>query len=85
MSIEKPPKIPLRRGLTREDAAEYVGFCVRTFDQMVKDGLMPRPARFYRRLLWDVRQIDEHLDKHFAAPKVDIDPNIADEWLLPEP
>lgn len=38
--ISYPP-----RGLSREDAARYVGVGATKFDQMVSDRLMPRPKK----------------------------------------
>jgi hypothetical protein len=46
------------RGLSRAQAAEYIGM-------LVGDGQMPKPARCGRRLLWDRRQIDRALDALF--------------------
>jgi predicted DNA-binding transcriptional regulator AlpA len=46
------------RGLSRVQAAEYVGISPTLFDEMVKDGRMPRPKRINSRVVWDVRQLD---------------------------
>ena len=48
----------LPRGLSRLEAASYVGICPATFDKMVRDNLMPGPIRIYGRVVWDVRAVD---------------------------
>ena len=51
------------RGLSRLEAAQYIGVSPTTFDQMVADGRMPKPKRIGRRAIWD-RQL---LDLYFTA------------------
>lgn len=46
------------RGLSREEAARYVGVGATTFDQLVEAGKMPRPARIGRRAIWDRLKLD---------------------------
>lgn len=46
------------RGLSREEAARYVGVGVTKFDQMVADGRMPRPKRIDGRVVWDRLKIE---------------------------
>ena len=46
------------RGLSREQAAAYVGVSPTFFDQLVTDRSMPRPKRIGRRCLWDRIQLD---------------------------
>jgi predicted DNA-binding transcriptional regulator AlpA len=53
------------RGLSRAQAAEYIGMSPTKFDELVGDGQMPKPARCGRRLLWDRRQINRALDALF--------------------
>jgi len=48
----------LRRGLSRVDAAIYVGVGPTKFDEMVADGRMPAPRRIDGRKIWDVRELD---------------------------
>jgi predicted DNA-binding transcriptional regulator AlpA len=55
--IEHHPIDP--RGLTRGQAACYVGVSPSLFDEMVKDGRMPQPKRINTRTVWDKRQLDE--------------------------
>jgi predicted DNA-binding transcriptional regulator AlpA len=52
------------RGLSREEAADYVGVSPSLFDEMVKDGRMPQPLRRTNsRRVWDKHQLDEAIDK----------------------
>lgn len=46
------------RGLSREQAAAYIGVGAVKFDAMVDDGRMPRPKRIDGRRVWDRRQLD---------------------------
>jgi excisionase family DNA binding protein len=46
------------RGLSREEAARYVGVGVTKFDEMVADGRMPRPKRIDGRVIWDRLRIE---------------------------
>jgi predicted DNA-binding transcriptional regulator AlpA len=57
-----PDSLP-PRGLSREQAAEYIGAGTSLFDRMISDGRMPRPKRIDGRTVWDRVQ----LDKAFAA------------------
>jgi predicted DNA-binding transcriptional regulator AlpA len=51
-----------RRGLSRDEAAIYVGIGTTKFDEMVGDGRMPSPIRIDGRKLWDVRKLDLAFD-----------------------
>jgi predicted DNA-binding transcriptional regulator AlpA len=50
------------RGLSREEAARYVGISPSLFDQMVKDGRMPKPIRINTRTVWDRTKVDAAFD-----------------------
>jgi predicted DNA-binding transcriptional regulator AlpA len=52
-SLSYPP-----RGMSRDDAARYVGVGATKFDQMVSDGRMPRPKRVDSRVIWDRLRIE---------------------------
>jgi hypothetical protein len=52
-----------RRGLSRDEAAIYVGVSPGLFDRCVADGRMPKPFRIDGRVLWDIRQIDLRIDE----------------------
>jgi predicted DNA-binding transcriptional regulator AlpA len=46
------------RGLSRIEAAAYVGVSASLFDLMVKDGRMPPPKRINARAVWDRLRLD---------------------------
>jgi excisionase family DNA binding protein len=52
-SLAYPP-----RGLSRDEAARYVGVSATKFDEMVADGRMPRPKRIDGRVVWDRLRIE---------------------------
>jgi hypothetical protein len=56
--MKPPPHSLPRRGLSRLDAAVYVGISPCKFDQMVSDGRMPGARRIDGRKVWDVRELD---------------------------
>lgn len=45
-----PPEA--RIGMSRTEAAEYIGVSTTLFDQMVEDGRMPRPKEIGTRRVW---------------------------------
>lgn len=45
---------PERRGLNREQAADYFGVSPSTLDKMIKDGKAPRPIPIYGRWVYDL-------------------------------
>lgn len=51
------------RGLSRSEAAAYLGISPSLFDQMVKDGRMPPPKRINSRTVWDRRRLDEAFEE----------------------
>jgi predicted DNA-binding transcriptional regulator AlpA len=56
-----PPNLP-PRGLSREAAAQYIGVGVGKFDQMTKDGRMPKPIRIDGGKVWDRCALDRAFD-----------------------
>jgi hypothetical protein len=48
-----------RIGLSRAQAAEYIGVGVTLFDQMVEDGRMPKPKLINSRKVWQRQRLDE--------------------------
>jgi predicted DNA-binding transcriptional regulator AlpA len=46
------------RGLSREQAAAYVGVSPSLFDVLIKDGRMPMPKRINSRTIWDRLELD---------------------------
>lgn len=96
MAIEPMPQardrrhtLPLScapRGLSRTEAAAYVGIGATLFDRMVVDGRMPKPKKIDGRKVWDIRKLDAAFDK---LPDVDgtvdegaeeRDPDDGDRW-----
>ena len=62
MVQKRVSRLPLSlapRGLSRVQAAEYIGVGVTKFDEMVDDGRMPKPKRIDGRNVWDRAQLDE--------------------------
>ena len=59
MQCTKIVKISLApRGLSRVDAAVYVGVSPSLFDLLIKDGRMPEPKRINSRTVWDRYELD---------------------------
>ena len=56
-----PPSLS-PRGLSREQAAAYVGVSPSLFDLLVKDGRMPEPKRINSRAVWDKLALDAAFD-----------------------
>lgn len=56
------------RGLSRPDAAAYIGVGMSKFDEMVSDGRMPAPRCIDSRRVWDRRELDAAFD---ALPTVE--------------
>ncbi len=69
-----PPSLA-PRGLSRVQAAVYIGVGATKFDEMVADGRMPKPKRIDGRTIWDRPQ----LDAAFEALPSEADPNPWDE------
>jgi len=46
------------RGMSRDEAARYVGVSNTTFDRMVQLRWMPQPKKVFSRLIWDRLQLD---------------------------
>jgi len=51
-----------RRGLSRDEAAMYIGISAAKFDEMVADGRMPAPIKIDARKVWDIRSLDLGFD-----------------------
>jgi len=51
--------LPSARGLSRTQAAAYIGVSPSLFDEMVYDGRMPGPKRINSRTVWDRQRLDE--------------------------
>jgi predicted DNA-binding transcriptional regulator AlpA len=46
------------RGLSRMEAAAYIGVSASLFDEMVGDGRMPIPKHINARVVWDRTKLD---------------------------
>lgn len=46
------------RGPSRVESAAYIGVSPTKFDELVRDGRMPRPKRIDGRTVWDRLQLD---------------------------
>jgi predicted DNA-binding transcriptional regulator AlpA len=66
-----------RRGLSRNEAAMYIGISAGKFDALVADGRMPAPRRIDGRRIWDVRELDLAFD---ALPVESND--AAEDWTV---
>ena len=62
-TVSRLPLSLVPRGLSRGQAAEYIGVGVTKFDDMVDDGRMPRPKRIDGRLVWDRVKLDAAFDE----------------------
>lgn len=69
---------PTARGINRVEAAGYVGVSTSLFDEMVKDGRMPKPKRINARTVWDVRKLDQAFD---ALPG-DEEMSLEERWAV---
>jgi predicted DNA-binding transcriptional regulator AlpA len=68
------------RGLSRNEAAAYVGVGGTLFDELVKERKMPRPSwHIHRRVLWDRKKLDQALDALDEAGTM-LPPSEPDGW-----
>lgn len=44
-------------GISREQAAAFIGISASTFDRLVYDGLMPDGRKIFGRIVWDVAEV----------------------------
>ena len=68
-----PPSLA-PRGLSRVQSAAYIGVSPSLFDEMVRDGRMPKPMRINARTVWDRVKLDEAFAALSDAPGGDDDP-----------
>jgi predicted DNA-binding transcriptional regulator AlpA len=72
------PPLLTPRLISREAAAAYICVSPNTFDEMVRDGRMPRPRLLgERRRAWDVRALDLAIDR---LPLDGDDPGVDETW-----
>jgi predicted DNA-binding transcriptional regulator AlpA len=65
MTARLADKPVLKRGLSRHEAAQYVGIGTTLFDQLVEKGILPPCRKLAGRTLWDLRQVDRAMDELF--------------------
>lgn len=66
------------RGMRRPEAAAYVGVSPSLFDQMVNNGVMPKPRRYKSRtVIWDRLEIEEAFS---CLPKDESDKPVRSLW-----
>lgn len=51
-----------RRGLNRNEAADYIGISATKFSQLVHEKRMPKPKQIDGRYVWDVYALDAAFD-----------------------
>ncbi len=65
-----------RRGLSRDEAAIYLGISPSKFDELRKDGRVGPPRLIDGRKVWDIRDLDDAFDSlPYEAVESD-----ADDW-----
>lgn len=65
---------PFRRGLSRAEAAEYIGLGTTKFDALVSDGRMPKAKRIDGRSVWDRIAVDRAFDELDTPDQADANP-----------
>lgn len=73
----KPLPFDCPRGLSRIEAARYVGVSPSTFDKMVNSGVMPQPKRVGGRCIYDRTALDQAFDSLQSG--ADVEPNDFDK------
>jgi hypothetical protein len=58
MTLRAPDKPVLKRGLSRHEAADYIGIGATLFDALVRNNLMPKPKAIFARRVWDIQELD---------------------------
>lgn len=56
-----------KRGLTRNEAAHYIGVSPTTFDRLVQQKIMPKPIRAFARAIWDLKALDDAFEVYALA------------------
>ena len=74
-ALSKSRPVP-RRGLSREEAAMYLGISAGTFDELRRLGRVDSPRVIGGRKLWDIRDLDIAFD---SLPREDA-PTMGQSW-----
>ncbi|MGC0326248.1 excisionase family DNA binding protein [Bradyrhizobium sp. USDA 326] len=53
MAFRLDPIAYLPRGMSRDEAARYLGVGTTKFDEMLADGRMPKPKKIDGQVVWD--------------------------------
>lgn len=61
------------RGMSRIEAARYIGVSPGTFDRLVEEGVMPKPKRLRARLVYDRLELDAAFDAIGETPALSND------------
>ncbi len=56
-----PPSLP-PKGLSRIEAAAFIGISPNLFDQLVADGRMPQPKLINARVIWDRVKVETYFE-----------------------
>ena len=56
-----------KRGLTRNEAAHYIGVSPTTFDRLIQQKVMPKPIKAFSRAIWDMKALDEAFEVFSSA------------------
>ena len=74
MTLKPDPLSYPPRGLSRVEAARYIGVGATKFDAMVADRRMPKPRQVDGRIVWDRVELDiAFSDLPYQEAKTDID------------
>ena len=66
---ERAHKAPTpKRGLTRAEAASYIGISPTTLDRLVAQGKLPKPLKAFSRHIWDLKALDAAFEAMAAVP-----------------
>jgi hypothetical protein len=75
MTLRPDPIAYPPRGMSRDEAARWIGVGVTKFDEMVADRRMPKPKRVDGRVIWDRLQLE--------AAFTDLpDDNVSTRWTV---
>lgn len=56
-------RYPVPRLLSQKLAAAYLGLSDRAFETYWRQGIIPKPHRLGRRVLWDRKRLDQYVDE----------------------
>lgn len=72
-------------GLSRAQAAAYVGMGISLFDQLVDSGHLPKPRQAQGRLIWHRREVEEAFaDLPFKGEEIAAPKPTGNSWAMAE-